>query len=696
MVIAYKKIKKTDKRTYLKDENRALFNLGILKVLTYSIDHRIDSHFDEETTEIENSVGDIKDLVKDLDEAIFTDLYTNRFEKFEIEKSLEFQSAVLVQGLVGSGKSMILRKIDKEYKDANKKFVYIDMYFLPTEIVYAEGINFINEFQKYLYDILDREIIRPNRLSREWDIFALEHDKLFVELRTLIYSLTEINPTTPEEWEKVYENKSIRREFNKIKGLRETTTLLSFIKYKFNEIVICFDNLDRLPLEPQRQMILFSDNESKKVNVAMIIAIRESNLALLKAEAVEGRGGHDQLYNLQLVNYLEALETGRGKKFNCDKVDEASVRSILEARLDYIKKHASWNVFNGFLQSYIDKYRSENQLLPRTYEEFYINFWDIYEIITDTFVERDVYKLCNHSIREMLKYYFKFISILLMTGEDVNNFDRIFNLEEKTVKITLLRNLFLRYTLSNDLSIPTEDKILPNIFKNLDDSLCMLDYKILVYIKNYYQRNKNRLLYEKLREDFKRFSVSEKILKQRILYLCKPNGYEEMGFIILDGKKEAIITDNTPIHLQPAGEYFISTGITTREYIFWNSLFTELPIDLLPETHSLTEEETNDDYLKLMVVFRFFDYHYNVIRKELEQHHENLAVPLDYPDAISYYYMLFGYEREFIEIKMLESVKNTIEFSYFKQFSSRYALLREYNHLIDKYKDLFRTYLKIY
>jgi hypothetical protein len=678
-----------------KDERLRVFLIAVLATVAYGPEHERDERFDELKREYEGIIGDMAELESALETRFFTHLYVERVERIEIESVLPLKKFLLVHGLVGSGKSTILRKIDLNLEERGDfEFIYFDLAAAAQEISPLPGTDFIDRLKNYLYDKIYSDYVQESELSVLWDIHTIRYDPNYSHIKRKVNSIMGRVIASDEDWQESYENSQIREMYNATKERPELVTLLGFLKRHYS-VALCFDNIDRFPVDPQQQIVTFCTDLNKNLDTTIILAIREPNLGRLRSEAVELRKSCDDLAELLFVNYLERLEAGQERDFAVGSMPWASVKALLNQRLQFIQSHRDLSVFSEFLDEFLRSRAEERASFPRSATEYEIRFWAIFDVVSDTFVDEDVYRLCNHSIREMLKTYFLFINALMLSAEKEYNLRRVF-LDQSQIGITKLRNYFYRFILCNGKPLPDPSCNFPAILSDAESGLAMLDNNILQYCYNHEKRYPaKRLRFRQIRSDFERFGVDSELLEKRIVHLVRPHGIHEMGLLFLDGNEGFIIKDETPIELQPSGEYYLERLSTSREYLFWNALCADLEPPLF--RGQIDYSKTYSDAFKYRVIHRFIaDYLVKLMEKELEHFNSNLFPPRQWPGSkIDYYRSHFAPGGRLYITNAIESVIGTITHSSLstkeqKQFRRMYHSLNEkFNRMVCKYISLY-------
>ena len=303
--------------------------------------------------------------------------------------------------------------------------------------------GFLERLKEYLFNELYDEFIQSSELWNKWDIFIIKEDENYSHIKIKVDSIMERSISSETDWMDAYQNQEIRHMFNQTQKKPELITLLRFLRSQF-EYVLCFDNVDRYRLTPQRDLLSFCNDldKSRNLKIGIFLAIRETNLRRLRSEAVKSRESKDDLAYLQFQNYLERLDAGLEKELRLGALSRYSVQALLEQRMSFIRTHKEYHAIYAFLDEFFKSLPPTDQDLPINANEFNLRFWKIFEIIADTFVDADIYRLCNHSVREMLRIYFLFINHLMLNTEDEYTVKKIF-LDDRQVKNHQTEKFFL-------------------------------------------------------------------------------------------------------------------------------------------------------------------------------------------------------------------------------------------------------------
>lgn len=673
-----------------KDKNLRIFLVAMLAVISYSPEYN-DPDYEKFISELGELIGEMPELEKELEACFFTDLYVERIERSEIENMLSLKKFIIVHGLVGSGKSTIFRRIKIEMdQNSQFKFIYFDLAKIAQLINTADEKGLIRNLEKYIIEQIYKKYVQATTLSKSWDIYVIRNDPHYRHILLKVNAVMNKVVESDDDWIEAYENPKIRQMFVDVQDDPELITLLSFLK-QHHSYAICLDNIDRYSVDPQKQIMTFATDLNKNLEIPILLAIRETNLRRLRTEAVEHRKGGDHLADIQIVEFLDKIEAGDEKEYPVSSMPRNSIKALLTQRLHFLQSRKDLDVVNDFLSEFLKSYSSEYSTFPKTKNEYEIKFWDIFDNISDTFVDEDVYKLCNHSIREMLRTYFMLLNSLLLSTEKEYNLRKIFD-DESPVRITKLRNYFYKFLLTKGEFLPAPKCTFPPIFTPVKSNLTMLDYDILQYAYNFEKRySDKRLRFDQLDADFKRFGIGTDVLKDRIEYLSKPHGVQDMGLLAIDGNSSFVDSQLAPIEMLPSGRYYLERLSVSREFVFWNALCTDLFPELIDGP--INYSDTHSDHFKYDMIIKFIDEHLIIKTiEELEVFSNMPIVPKRWRGShIDYFRSLFGHSGKFYITRVIESVRATIshtDMNYYNQnlYKNKfYKLYTKFNRTMEKY-----------
>lgn len=670
MTRAIEYLKKTSEKSSRHRLPLRKFLVAILYALTFAPDRESSGSFRSLRKKFEEYFGYATKVEEGLEKEFFSWLYIDRKERKEIEEMIPAMRLILVHGLIGTGKSVVLKKIKDEFdRRGIFKMIYFDSKATTEIFEKTKNENFPEKFRKYIFNRLSEEYIHKSKtLIKEWHIYKIQFDEQdeYADFRRWVIEDFAKHPIeNKSEWQDMLEKKAVQERYNSLKSAPQLKTLLKFLKDNF-PFVLCFDNVDRYPIIRQRQMLSISIDISNELQIPIILAIREHNLKRLSKEGDRA----DPI----LMDYLERLKAGEEKEVWVEDMPDVSIKKLLENRFTFIEHFKGFSTVTDFFK----QLEREHKLDICDYKK---RFWETFYLISKTFIDKGIYRYCNYNIREILTLYFRFVSTILLDPEEGYRIDELL-LYEKSLRITRLRNYFYKWLICAGSLIPKTKEGLLNIYRHCVPNLRMLDLRILEFIYNWEKRNpESNLYFSMMASEFKRFGVKEEILKKHILDLTKIQGFYELNFIWLDQDENAPITKDTIIELMPTGKYFLEVISISREYAFWNALRTNLRIDIVGRRFTLPE--TYIDEFKLEVVYKFArQILFPAFKEEIEYFDSNLQTPRYWDGSnLEYFKNIFSINSHFYLYRLLVSVIHSIPFA--KISSDKKKIYRhKYNQLL--------------
>jgi hypothetical protein len=185
----------------LKKENIRIFLISVLATIAYSHEHDETEKFQEIQAEWEEKLGEMSGFQNELELRFFLDLYVDRIERSEIQNMIRLKKFVLLHGLVGSGKSTILRKVKQEFETNPKiKFSYFDLAAATQELRPDDNNGFLNRLKEYLFNELYDQFIQSSNLSDQWDIFVIREDENYSHIKVKVNSIMERVISSENGW----------------------------------------------------------------------------------------------------------------------------------------------------------------------------------------------------------------------------------------------------------------------------------------------------------------------------------------------------------------------------------------------------------------------------------------------------------------------------------------------------------------
>jgi hypothetical protein len=544
--------------------------------------------------------------------------------------------------------------------------VYFDLKAIVEQVETIPYDKFGEKFREIVYGkILDKYVAESAVLLKEWRVFKIRMDEMFAEFREWVLDLVQHPLLTAGDWENAIDQEPVRQKYQSLNLRPHLNTLLLFLKEK-SPLVLCFDNVDRHPISVQRHLLSLSIDISNGAQIPVILAIREPNLRRLISE--------DALGDILLADYLERLKSGEEKSILVKGMPDASIKALLKNRVGFLQDYEGF----GTLAEFFEQARKETHL---KFSEYIERFWGVFGILSQTFIDEDVYRYCNYNIREIMTHYFQLISKVLLNPEEEYSISKLIK-DDESVRTTKLRNYFYKWLVCGENLTPITEGGLLNIFRFPPLKLPALDLRLIEFLYNWESKHPNdRLPFRLIAEEFRRFGVSPEIVKDHLSKLTANQGRHELGFVWLDKKSDGTFIPETNVELMPAGKYFLKSVSVSREYVFWNSLMADLNKDIVPVPRIMLSD-TYKDEVKLGIVFRFIEQVLlPTLRKEMEYFDRNLQTPKDW-DGSNWQYLrkVFSVDGYLYPYRLIKSVMSTISYSSISpdlksEFGQRYTKL---------------------
>jgi len=542
-----------------------------------------------------------------LEKNFFNELYADRMEREQIILRIPSKKLILVHGLTGVGKTVLLRKI--EYDD--KKLRIIDFKREIETFGMTSKEEFESVLRDFVYHYLKNIFVNTDENLKEWIFFIMQYDqgieyrrfREITEYKTSMIlhynefiekSIKEQQSEIRKKFENIYtEDNKIKEEFNNllVSEKPQLITLINFIRNRYPFTCLTFDNVDRLYQYQQAEVFTLGIDISNKGNIPIIIALRSPNVEYLKMH-LHG----DVIYRKQINDFFKSSDN----IFNLNDIPDRVLSTVLERRIELITKKEN----SIFIQEVLEEFQKDYRTFDL--EKCKKNFWNIFKIITDTFVDQGVHQRCNYNLRGILLEYFKFIYNIMLNAERPYRFSILTKLEIGDRR-TKIRDYYFKWITCGGKVIPIDKYQILNIYDDLfksDRKLKMLYVKILELLYNWKKIFAEDPTFKKISDIFSVFQITKEELENSILKLSKDQeGNEEFGFLLIEKSRNTSIQENDLIEIMPAGRYFLEVLSVSREYCFWTSIntdFTESIIDRKVEF-----DETYKDMFKFTIVKKF-------------------------------------------------------------------------------------------
>ncbi len=647
---------------FIKEKNEYLLRFDHLALLVFSYaPDRMDRIIQSANVQNSSLYSLSNKVVSLLNKEFFNNIYLERGERERVEGYIPTGRLTMVHGLPGVGKTVVLMKIrDNINSLENSKCSYFDFKSVGKDYYRSTRNNFIYNFEEAVYHYLKHQYIdQVEEKIKDWIHYKINYDYSYSSVKEYLLDIHQ-RPLSDFEWLKYFEEKRVRKKILKIEAKPKLHTLLKFLNSQF-DLVLIFDNVDLFSIEEQRQIMDDCLHLSNGSNVPIVISLRTPNLRRLSETSVNSDfvylekfrevGGKEEKYAEFQVSELTRSNDNDEVR---DSTIRATIRELISLRLSFIKKNLSLIEFDGYLQEL------QNARGAKFIKDSYVaKFWEIFDVVCDTFVQSDILQYCNYNIRKILILYYSFINKLLLNPDPFYSLNDLVSYD-KSIDITQMRNYLYKWLLCFDEFFPSEEKAL-NIFFMGDDNISMLPIKILSYLYNH--QNNNEMKYEDMAKDFWRFGVDRAIFRKAIDMLSQ---YGEFEYIWLD-RKDGDSKKISSITMMPAGRYFLNILSTSREYAFWMSLLTKMTKE---ERGKIFGEEpieygyTFEDEYKLTVVYNFLK-HITIprLKNELDRNENSLYAPEWRGSATGLFLKSFGVSGRLYQSRVIDSVIQTIKYA---------------------------------
>jgi hypothetical protein len=637
--------------------------------IMYAPDRMSRGAFQRSLQELRQHFTHSQELVEALEQSFITELYADRRVRHRIRDMIPAKRLILLHGLVGVGKTVVLKKLEHDYKTEGPiAFTYFDLKAMPG-FDYVKSPREISErFERHVYSRLYEDYVHPSQeMIDQWTAYKITHDDSFMEFREWVEQYERRPLTADSDWSEALSKDIVKDRLDKMEAVAHYSTLVKFVR-EHVKLLLCFDNVDRHPVATQRVVFSKCIHMSNEAEIPVILAIRERNLRRIMEEGAKG--------DPVLVDFLERLSRGAEDTILLEDIQEATVQDLLDRRLDFVKGHDSF----GTLDTFLEALAIEEPGLD--FEEYRKRFWESYESISTEFVDHDVHRYANYNIRSILEFYFRFITKVLVNPEREYSAAKLM-IRGKKARRTQLRNYFYKWLVCADSPVPSNRSSLPNIYGELTPHLRLISIRVLECLVNWDLANPDsKVTFGEMATVFTRFGVKAVALERCLGRLSGGRGDSEMGQVLVDRAKGSRLSDDTSIEILPAGDYFLNVASISREYAFWNALLADIEFDLIGEPCPLSR--TYDDRFKLEIVYEFADrVLVPALLEELLHYRKNLDTPKGWRRPKEEYLRIhFSIDGHYYVERLLRSVWKTIQYSHLAS-DVRKELDKKYLQLIE-------------
>jgi hypothetical protein len=635
--------------------------------LTYAPDRLEDDLFQGANSERLADFADTVALEHELESRFFSELYVDRPERREIARLLPAKRPIRVHGKVGTGKTVVLRKLEYDAtRTASSQFVYFDCKARIERFEQLAPDEFESAFRSFVYDELwDRVLAKaPKEVLTNWVTYKIQKDTRYASFRQWVVERLMRPLRDADEWLEAISLPEVRSRLDEFdlsfEGHRpEIKTLLEFLDHQ-RTLVLCFDNIDRYDLEMQRRILKMAIDFSNEGNIAVITAIREPNLRRL------ARNG--ELGDVILSDRFEKLRFVSPKTVPTEDLDEPTVYRILDRRLQLLEQLETSTPFEPLFEELRRDMKYENKSLRA-------HFWRVFRALGKSYVHEEIYELYNHNLRHLLFSYFELISGILYGNDAKYTLDELVPLSAE-VRRTQLRNCFYKWLLCNGQPLPSQDQEVLNIYRCRTPSMAMVDLRILEFLNNWSRQElQSQLQFYQIQQALAPFGLDSGTLVERLGILSQQRDFAELGFVWIDKGKSASIAEKTTIELMPAGAYMVSVLSRARDYVFWCALNADLDVELTKPP--IRYAETYSDAFKLEVVLLFVaKILVPGMQDEKAYFDKHLHPPRYGGSNWEYYKAHFAIKGHLYPYRLLESLRKTIDYSDLTEDQKRHYTKR--------------------
>lgn len=553
----------------------------LMSLFTEVITFTPDRHLSSEAHEAVARLGDRAKLVAALHAALrrgfFEELYVDREEREKLAAAIPAQRAVVVHGFPGVGKTILLMKLCRDLMvddAAPHPILYLDLAGEDADLGRGDAEGLHARLFAGLYSRLLKEYGKTLETSGAWLQHCVDVDPDYADLKQWLLDWRA--GYGEENWQQLLAHGAVNRPLVERPRQPRLATLVSFAQ-QYGFLGFCLDNVDSLLLETQRQLFQEARLLAEHMKLTVLVAARTLNLRRIGVEQVNQ--GASYIHEEQVTWRIHP----RAKNV---------LKDLLGKRLDCVAHRTGTELLNRYFKAIGARGIGS---FPRFRDEF----WKLFDALTKTFVEDGVGDFCNGDLRQVMLAYFSFISTILLNPEGPYTLSKLL-LRNSTMQITDLRTFFFRWlVLDSESGVPSGLKV-PNILRR-DGAHFSPDYAILSYLlcqKRVF--NIVRVTFSQIGDDLGRIGFDREALIAHLEHLAEgPNG-SPLGYILVDRSVGEAMEQTTQIELLDKGEFFLTTVCVSREYVFWATLFADLPEGVV--TAPFDAVQTYDDSFKLEVV----------------------------------------------------------------------------------------------
>ncbi|MBU2595015.1 MAG: hypothetical protein KKG02_10810 [Candidatus Edwardsbacteria bacterium] len=636
------------------------FIVALEYIIGFSPDRSENTWSDEVRHKIFSYFGDIAVIESDIEQSFLSDLYVDLFDKQEITNYLPSKRPLALTGYVGMGKTVLLKKIESDINSESILFIYIDFKAIHVEFEGQPKDQYNNILTNLLYINIYNSFI-TDKVFEKWKHFLVLNDPGYLPIKETIMAFFNKTNISEVELQEALKNDVINDIYLKCNNNRPLlTTLIKFLK-QYTFIILCFDNVDKQCLFTQKLILSKSIDLSNSSEIPIIVSIRR----LLNFIREEGRDG-DLLFEHRIS--LASISKER------QHVIDAKIKLLFDKRIDYMSTHVKIaDVLKGYGNEHITYIESK--------------FWDIFNVISKTFITEGIYNLSNYSIRYILLSYCNFIYYALQNTTIEKNILSLIKNKSDHSKLTTLRNHFYKWIICGDSFRPLQKNTI-NIFDEQHGHILGPSLTILETLYNLQEKETMpdiSLAY--LYDNLSYIGMSEDDFNKYIKKIndLKPTYKGELIFI--DNSNNDLLHGSNTIELMPSGIYFIDKLSVSREYVFWSILTADIEVPLIDNMPKYNE--TYRDEFKYSIIYNYLDkYYLNRFIAYINHIKNAIRFPIfkGEADILKHYKYKFAKDKFYLE-RLIESLLETISHAYMPN-QQKTEFTNKFNEIRNKYKNI--------
>ena len=532
-------------------------------------------HFERRDSESKSILTPYRTLLDRLHERFFDDIYVERPELPQLVDYASGKHLVVVMGPTGTGKSTLLRRLHHKLANSSSTPVYyIDLKAKASAIRKLGESNPGTVCNIVYNDLKEFYVDGDTALVREFRVFRVQNHIDYKHLRASI--LEELTPESVQDWHDALDHPLYRQQKVDLdsrqdlagKGDEEALrVLLLFLKQRFGHIVLLIDNIDRYPLELQRNVLHKAIDQAELC--VPIIAIRTRNIELVKR--TEGAGRYGDIAQTVLV--------------------QVPVRMRAEIVEQFVSRRMEFLLNNRELWS-------GPKELGGVVKEFNTDLKELTGLRQSAVVVGSLCRWYNDSLRHVGDCLATIIGRLAADSDDAYRRTDIFPVQNDRARQRLLRTYVLKSIVCDQAPLYDHKTGVANVYYPvLTDPLLAFPR---VFLLDFLALQEGRAAtWSELAGVFAYFSIDPEQLHQLVSRMTKDQGASGFGLVVvdtLDGRLPHPVRDDMLIELQDGGEYFARVLRHKCEYLFWSALDTPVGFDLFDKYARWSRDRTTVAY----------------------------------------------------------------------------------------------------